>query len=155
MTTLMISTWRLKASIYISASLTHSSNAVKTVDWDKMKLTQETCVLLFFFDQGLTTNALLSLSKVRWADDYVANSHIFMTITTCFLISRLNRRHSMSLRRIRLLEKVRKQFSLLKQTKALVYTLQRNPFISQISIRLNWFFDRSFDYHDSGHEDSS
>jgi len=48
-----------------------------------------------------------------------------------------------------LLGEAGKQFLLWlpKQTEALLLTLQRDPPISQISIRLDWVFDRSFDRH--------
>lgn len=114
------------------------------------ELTQETCALLSSFDQGHTTNALPSPSKVRLANGCAENSHTFLMITPCFPISRLNHRHSMSLLRIYLLGEVRKQFSLSKQPEALLHTLQRDPSISQISIRFGLGFDRSFDCHGMG-----
>ncbi len=58
----------------------------------------------------------------------------------------------MSLLRMCLLGEVGNQFSLWlpKQTEALLYTLQRDRFISQISIRLDWVLDRSFVCHGMG-----
>lgn len=41
------------------------------------ELTQETCALLSSFDQGHTTNALPSPSKVRLANGCAENSHTF------------------------------------------------------------------------------
>lgn len=151
MTAHMISISGLKAFIYMLASLTHYSNSARAIDWRIIaKLTQETCVFLSFFDTDHTTDGFTSLSKIHWADGCAASSHASLTITTCFSISLLNHRHSMSLLRMCLLGTVRKQFSswLSKQTKALLHILQRDLFISQISIRLLWHSDRSFDCHD-------
>ena len=102
--------------------------------------------LIIIFNEDYATDVPPNLSEVRWAVGCAASSHTSLTITTCFLISHLKHHHSISLLRMCLL---RKQFSLWlpKQTEALLHTFQRDPSISQISMRLDWVFDRSFDCH--------